>query len=236
MNASLLQDEELSVTIREFWSDWQSEKSTFPSLATWWNAGKVRLKYLIRQFSRRKPVSRRARIRSLENKLYHLHRREANGDDVSGLIKETKDQLELEHLPSAEGARIRTKEQWAEEGESSSAYFLRQEKVFAHCRLFTGICDAQSVVVRSVSAIIRVWCLFYIQLFTATVLSSSDQPFFFNVWIVFVLHKKHLFVRATSRLMNVFRLFAALRITNLLALMAFFTNFTRHFGIFCVEI
>jgi hypothetical protein len=34
--------------------------------------------------------------------------------------------------------------------------------------------------VRSVSAILRVWCIFYTQLFTASILSLYDQDFFLN--------------------------------------------------------
>ena len=36
------------------------------------------------------------------------------------------------------------------------------------------------MVVRSISANLHVWCMFYVQLFTATVLVSADQDFFIN--------------------------------------------------------
>ena len=88
--------------------------------------------------------------------------------------------MEAEHLHRAEGARIRAWEQWAEEGETSSAYFLRQEKTRACRRLFTGIRNAQGVIVRSISAILRVWVLFYVHLFSAATLSPADQEFFIN--------------------------------------------------------
>jgi hypothetical protein len=146
----------------------------------WWDAGKDRLKKIMKRYSREKAVSRRARISSLENTLYHLNRRANNGDDVSQFIKETKTLLELEHIHHAEGVRLRAKEQWAEEGETSSAYFFRLEKARGMRKLFTGIRNAQGVIVRSVSAIIRVWCIFYAQLFTACVLSPTDQYFFIN--------------------------------------------------------
>ena len=70
-----------------------------------------------------KAHSRRDRVCSLERTLVELHVREAHGDNVSQLIKDVQDKLELEHLHEAEGARIRAREQWAEEGETSSAYF-----------------------------------------------------------------------------------------------------------------
>ena len=189
--------------IRDFWLSWQIEKSSFPSLAVWWDAGKARLKALLRQSSRQLASSRRARIRSLEGSLADLQVRETHGDDVSQLIKDIKDKLELEHLHAAEGARVRAREQWAEEGETSSAYFLRQEKVRARRRLVTGIRNASGVIVRSISSILRVWVLFYVHLFSAITLSSPDQDFFLIVWIVFCLLRKHRFVRVISLWTNV---------------------------------
>ena len=118
------------------------------------------LKTLLRQYSRNKASSRRDHVRSLENELLRLHSREAQGDNVSHLIRDVKAQVELEYLHRAEDAHIRAREQLAEEGETSSAYFLRQEKVRARRRLFTGIRNAQGVIVRSISAILRVWVLF----------------------------------------------------------------------------
>ena len=38
----------------------------------------------------------------------------------------------------------------------------------------------QGTIVRSISAILRVWCMFYVQLFTASIVSPSDQSFFVN--------------------------------------------------------
>ena len=88
--------------------------------------------------------------------------------------------LELEHLHNAEGARVRAREQWAEEGETSSAYFFRQEKIRARRRLVTVIRNARGVIVRSILAILRVWVLFYVNLFSASSLSLSDEDFFLN--------------------------------------------------------
>ena len=112
--------------------------------------------------------------------MFHLHRRQQNGEDVSVWLNEAKTDLELEHLHAANGARIRSREQWAEEGETSSSYFLRIEKSRAIKRLFSGIKNAQGMVVSSISAIIRVWCLFYVQLFTAAILVPTDQALFID--------------------------------------------------------
>lgn len=179
-NANLLKDEEFCQRVQEFWQSWQGEKSSFPSLAIWWDAGKARLKRVICRYSKQQASSRRSHVKSLEHTLFFLNKRQASGEDVTQFIKEVNDELELEHLHIAHGARIRAREKWAEEGERSTSYFLRKEKSRGVRKLFTGIRNAQGVVVHSINAIIRVWCLFYVQLFTAAVLSSSDQDFFIN--------------------------------------------------------
>ena len=46
--------------------------------------------------------------------------------------------------------------------------------------MFSGIRNAEGVIVRSILAILRVWVLFYVHLFSAATLSSADQDFFLN--------------------------------------------------------
>ena len=179
-NTSLLEDDVFDARIRDLWHLWQDQRDSFPFLDRWWDAGKDRLKKIMKRYSREKALSRCARISSLENTLYHLNRLANTGDDVSQFIKETKTLLELEHIHCAEGVKLRAKEQWAEEGETSSTYFFCLEKSRGMRKLFTGIRNAQGVIVHSVAAIIRVWCLFYVQLFTACVLSPPDQDFYIN--------------------------------------------------------
>ena len=93
LNTSLLQDETLVQEVSDFWASWQEEKPSFPSLAVWWDAGKARLKQLLRMRSREKANSRRNRVSSLERDLAQLHSRENRGENVSHLIKDVKDQL-----------------------------------------------------------------------------------------------------------------------------------------------
>ena len=95
LNTSLLQDGQLLQEVRDFLISWRSEQSSFPSLAVWWDAGKARLKTMLRHRSLEKACSRRTRVVQLQQDLAQLHAREAQGESVSSLIKTTKDLLEL---------------------------------------------------------------------------------------------------------------------------------------------
>ena len=106
--------------------------------------------------------------------------------------------------------------QWAEDSETLSAYFLPQ-KARASRRLFTGMRNVHGVIVRSISAILRVWVLFYAHLFAAATLSLADQDFLLIVWTAPFLMRRHLFVKARLRWWNVPKPPKALSGINLLA-------------------
>ena len=52
-----------------------------------------------------------------------------SGEQLYGLLEELKAELENKLLSKAKGAQLRARIQWAEEGEASTAYFSRQERV-----------------------------------------------------------------------------------------------------------
>ncbi len=74
-NSSLLKNDDYVKRIRDFWTELQREKDSFPSLAVWWDAGKKRIKAMTQSYSSRQACARRSRVKSLENTLYHLERR-----------------------------------------------------------------------------------------------------------------------------------------------------------------
>ena len=149
-NSSLLADAHYSQLVREFWLEWQQERDSFSSLGVWWDAGKQRVKHLSQTYSKELARGRRHRLKSLEHTLFHLQRRQRDGEDVTALLADAKRDLETEHSHVAHGARIRARERWAEEGESSTSYFLSFEKARAARKLFHGIRNVRGVIVRSI--------------------------------------------------------------------------------------
>jgi hypothetical protein len=125
LNCSHLTDQSFIDLVTDFWTFWQSTKSSFLSITAWWDAGKARLRNKIRAFSRTNASTFRKRVSSLENSLFHLNRRLINGEDVNHLVNTTKAELEEAHRQQSRGARIRSNIQWAEEGEASTAYSFR---------------------------------------------------------------------------------------------------------------
>lgn len=110
--------------------------------------------------------------------LCHLNRRLHNGEDVSHLIDDAKDNLEHAHRQQSRGAQIRSNVQWAEEGEASTEYFFRLEKKRGQQRLITSIKNVGGSVVQSFEELACAWVEFYGRLFTSQHLQVKQQDYF----------------------------------------------------------
>ena len=177
-NTSHLKDEAFCNEIAGFWVDWRRERNRFSSLSSWWDAGKARIKRLIRRFSREKSQQQRRKIKSLNATVEHVQRRIDNGEQLPGLLEEVRAELASELLTEAKGAQLRAATRWAEDGESSTAYFLRQEKVRGQQRLISGVKRPDGTLAASTKDMIGVWRDYYFKLFSSEHLDEGEQhPF-----------------------------------------------------------
>ena len=179
-NTSHLSDEAFCAEIARFWADWRCEMDTFHSLSSWWDAGKVRLKGLIRRLSSASSRDKKRKIRELNAAVADIQKRIDNGEQLPGLLEEKKAELTSELLSEARGAQLRANIRWAEEGESSSAYFLRQEKVRGQRRLIRAIRRSDGQIVKSTQDILGVWRDYYFRLFSSQHLEDQEQGAFLS--------------------------------------------------------
>ena len=178
LNNTLLQNTTYINVIKTFWSDWRTEQVHYPSLSVWWDVGKQLIKEITIDFASDLAASQRHTYNILSNQLTALHARNNADEDLSAEIKSVEDDLYNYHLHKVAGARIRAREQWAEEGETSSKYFFQREKCHAIRSMMNGIYDMQGKTVRTLSRMMHVWILFYSTLFTAAYLDAAEQTFF----------------------------------------------------------
>ena len=92
-----------------------------------------------------------------------------------------RSEIEAAHREQAQGARLRARIQWAEEGEAPSAYFFRLEKKRARQRVISSIRNLAGVIVSTTKAIALAWLQFYTLLFTAQALNMEHRRFFLDV-------------------------------------------------------
>ena len=176
-NTSHLKDEAFCNKIAALWVDWH-EQNHFSSLSSWWDAGKARIKRLIRRFLREKFQQQRHKIKSLNATIKRVQRRINNGEQLPGLLEEVRAELTSKLLTEAKGAQLRAATQWAEERESSTAYFLHQEKVRGQQHLISGIKRPDGTLTTSTKDMIGVWQDYYFKLFSSEHLDEGEHhPF-----------------------------------------------------------
>ena len=116
----------------------------------------------------------------METTLADLLRQQDAGINVAKSIAEVRASLQEHWEQQAQGDRIRTKEQWAEEGETSTKYFFRLAASRGMKRLFTGLRTAHGTIVHTLSGILYHWMLFYISLFAAIPLDRKEGDSFLD--------------------------------------------------------
>ena len=152
-NTSHLKDETFCNKIAAFWVEW--------------------IKRLIRHFSREKSQQQQHKIKSLNATVKHIQRRINNSEQLPGLMEEVRAELASELLSEAKGAQLHAATWWAEDRESSTAYFLHQEKVQGQQRLISGVKCPDGMLATSTKDTIGVWRDYYFKLFSSDHLVSS---------------------------------------------------------------
>lgn len=168
LNASILLDSGFRSLIVDFWSDWKNRKSSFDSLRSWWDLGKVKFKSLAVRFCNQKFIERNASKSLLTNLSQHLKSPIDRGvTSCIEVYQNVLSQIADLDLLAAKGSQIRSPIRWAEDGESSSSFFFRLEKKRGTESWISAIKNNLGNIVSGIDEICSVWRSFYERLFTA---------------------------------------------------------------------
>ena len=179
LNALLLQDPEYINLKTSFWSHWQSMENhaDFPSLMYWWDQGKFYVREVSRTYERAKAAYKCSRKASLTKQMHALKEVFEQGDRTAFThLCAVQQELRDIALYKAKGAQVRARCQWAEEGETSSSYFLNLESKHHARQTMYSIRDSATGLVRhDPFEILGVWRSYYNNLFTAQVYAPIAQ-------------------------------------------------------------
>ena len=168
LNVSILKDPVFFQSVGDFWSRWRLRKSSFSSLQLWWDRGKEHLKSLAVRYCSSAHNERSLSRSVLSALACHLKGRIDDGVvSLMPVYERVLGQLAAFDLTEAEGARVRSRVKWAEEGETSSRFFLRLEKKRGTESWISAMRVSNGVVVTDVEGICESWASFYQDLFTA---------------------------------------------------------------------
>ncbi len=108
---------------------WKLRKNSFDSLLSWWDRGKERIKGIAIDFSKTRAKNQNVSSSILVALADHLKLKIDYGTvSLLPIYHNVLSKIADLDLSAAQGAKVRSRVKWAEEGESSSRYFLRLEK------------------------------------------------------------------------------------------------------------
>ena len=157
-----------SSNLSDFWSRWRLRKPSFSSLQLWWDSGKEHLKSLAVRYCSGAHNERSLSRSVLSALACHLKGRIDDGVvSLMPVYEWVLAQLASFDLTEAAGARVRSRAKWAEEGETSSHFFLRRERKRGVESWISAMHVSNGVVVTDVEGVCESWAAFYQDLFTA---------------------------------------------------------------------
>ena len=168
LNLSVLNDPEYISPITNFWSDWRAAQPLFPTLAKWWDKGKSIIKGLTIRYCCVRSSQRSQHRGFLSRLVDHLKCLvDAGFISCLGPYRSTLAEIARMDIEVARGAQVRARARWVEEGETSSAFFLRLEKNRAADRSVAALRTNDGSIVSHDDDLCRVFSSFYESLFTA---------------------------------------------------------------------
>ena len=178
-NTSLLDNPDYCSLVRSFWVFWQTQEasSIFSSSLDWWDQGKFFLREVTRCFARSHAAERSKHKLDLERQLKCLQSLFDHGDSSAfSQLCAIQEELRAIHLHEAKASQVRARCRWAEEGETSSSFFLSLEKKHRSKQSIMSIRDPESGFVHhDPFEILGTWRRYYTALFSADICDQAEQ-------------------------------------------------------------
>ena len=140
-NSSLLSDSDFKELITAEIEKQKLEVNNFASLGDWWDDLKCRFRKISTDFSFRKHKKLNAERSSLTKQLIQAKNALHFGDvRVAPVVRDLENALASVISKEAEGAKIRSRAQWIEEGEKPTRFFFHLEQKRADKNFFRNSC------------------------------------------------------------------------------------------------
>ena len=150
------------------------------TIKSWYECGKTRLIKYLKQLTRTRNNVLKHACNNLTNRLAEMNK--ITNPSVAEKAQKNHIKTTLDNLfkTNVKAAEVRSRIQWAEEGEVPTAYFLRQEKLKGQQKLIGSIKDVNGQIKSSQKDILAVWRDFYYTLLSADNLDENEQSNFLN--------------------------------------------------------
>lgn len=166
LNSTLLLDHEVKTKIEILWGRLKSEKRNFSDIGKWWDYAKNQVKNLLIGEGQKRAQNRRDEKYHLEFELQKLIQETGRRDEWSDEVKRVKSRLADIEKQEIEGIAVRSRADWAEQGEKSTKYFFDMEKERAKLKQISHIKLNDGTIVDSRDEVCQEVTDFYAQLYT----------------------------------------------------------------------
>ena len=131
------------------WEGWKLQKPLYQDITQWWDLGKTHIRTLAKNFSIERSLSQKCRLDDLESEISFLQNSLSDPVKLNNLVLEHRNIL----AEKSEGARIRSRLKWWEEGEKSTKYFHGLEKRNGKNKAWDKILDEDKNLIYGTKAI-----------------------------------------------------------------------------------
>ena len=143
-NSSLLNDANFKRELSQLITDQKQRMGNFQSIGLWWDNLKVFIRDFCQKYCSRKRRLANPTRTSLTKGLFSAKNDFARGNESrSSEIRDLECSLSSLATQEAEGAKIRSRAKWTEEGEKPTRYFFRREQQRAAKNTFESLLNSQ---------------------------------------------------------------------------------------------
>ncbi len=176
LNLTLLEDEKFCNQVGKVIRSHVLYRDSFPSIHEWWDFLKSSIKIAAQDFSKSKQKRLNCDKVRIINQLIEAKQKLIDGDtSAKALIDRLESELKAIQTAQNEGAKIRSRAQWIEEGEKPTKYFFNLESIRKQKNLVKSIYDISGNEVTSKREIERAHFQFYKNLYSSESVDTKIQ-------------------------------------------------------------
>ena len=163
MNLNTIKTELFQKSFESLWKFWKTKKSDYSDINTWWDLGKMKIKKLAIEIGTQISKEIKDEIHNLE----YIIKNNENNELNQAKVEQAKNDLKIILEHKGQGARVRSRVRWFEEGEQSTKYFYSLEKRNAKDKAWEEIKDENGQTRRGITDILETQVKFYSNLYTS---------------------------------------------------------------------
>lgn len=181
MNLNIVTSPLFKKSFQSLWKYWQGQKPQYEDIAIWWDLGKKKIKDLVIRIASEINVRKKQKQANLENFINAVQ-----GGELTEMMKEKveKAKHELKEMleQKGDGARVRSRVNWFENGEKSSKFFHNLEKRNAKDKMWESILDANGKMIHGIKNILKTQVDFYSKLYKSEPIQQEKKAMFLDTF------------------------------------------------------